>query len=584
MDSEAGNDPMNRKSLVIISATPLTLHFFMRPHIDALLKKVKTILIFNKNIDQYVPELNSDAQKIHVSIERNISVFQDSLSLIHLTKVLFGIKPKAVMTVAPKAGLLGMIASFLSRVPIRIHIFQGEVWASKNGIYRNLLRFMDFITASLATHVLAVSPSEMQFLISHKVVSSKKINVLGPGSIGGVDVARFSFDEKKRINIRRQLQIPAQSIVAIYIGRAVIDKGINELFEALSLVQKSGVKLYLIVVGPDEGDILNELINRFSEISQVIRIVPFSTDIQDYLSASDFFCLPSYREGFPVSILEAAAIGIPAIGSQVYGISDAIQNGETGVLVEPRNSYALSLAMTELALNESLRLSLGRAAFKRVNREFMANEMVMRYVDYINSLMRFYDNCSKITLLKRCIDITFSLIALTIFAVPSLFICLGIKLTSPGDAIYCSGRVGLNNQIFKMVKFRTMYVDTPTLPTHLLRQPDAWITPIGKFLRKSSLDEIPQLWNVLIGQMSLVGPRPALFNQTDLIELRTTFGIHRLVPGLTGWAQINGRDELSLNEKVHYDQEYLEEQSTFFDIKIMLLTIVKVFFSKNVAH
>jgi glycosyltransferase involved in cell wall biosynthesis len=395
MDSEAGNDPMNRKSLVIISATPLTLHFFMRPHIDALLKKVKTILIFNKNIDQYVPELNSDAQKIHVSIERNISVFQDSLSLIHLTKVLFGIKPKAVMTVAPKAGLLGMIASFLSRVPIRIHIFQGEVWASKNGIYRNLLRFMDSITASLATHVLAVSPSEMHFLISHKVVSSKKINVLGPGSIGGVDVARFSFDEKKRINIRSQLQIPAQSIVAIYIGRVVIDKGINELFEALSLVQKRGVKLYLIVIGPDEGYILNELINRFPEISQVVRIVPFSKNVQDYLSTSDFLCLPSYREGFPVSILEAAAVGIPAIGSKVYGISDAIQDGETGILVEPRNSHDLSLAMAELALNESFRMRLGRAAFKRVAKEFMQKEVVLRYLNYIESAINLTTVASK---------------------------------------------------------------------------------------------------------------------------------------------------------------------------------------------
>jgi O-antigen biosynthesis protein WbqP len=177
-----------------------------------------------------------------------------------------------------------------------------------------------------------------------------------------------------------------------------------------------------------------------------------------------------------------------------------------------------------------------------------------------------------------------SLIALIIFSIPSLIIYLVIKITSPGDVIYISDRVGLNNQIFKMAKFRTMYVDSPVLPTHMLNQPDAWITPIGRFLRKFSLDEIPQLWNVLIGQMSLVGPRPALFNQTDLITMRTDKGIHKIPPGLTGWAQINGRDELSLNEKLKYDQEYLEKKSTFFDIKIIMLTFAKVVSSKNVSH
>ena len=339
-----------------------------------------------------------------------------------------------------------------------------------------------------------------------------------------------------------------------------------------------------MVVGPDEGDILGHLINRFPDVAQDIRVVPFSNCVQDYLSASDFLCLPSYREGFPVSILEAAAIGIPSIGSRIYGVSDAIQDGETGILVEPRNSQALSVAMADLTLNGALRASLGEAAYTRVLKDFSANEVVLRYIDYIESLVNSRKNQCKISILKRCVDITFSLISLIFFSIPFLIIYLGIKITSPGSAIYFSDRVGLNNKIFKMVKFRTMYINAPEVPSHLLGQPDSWITPFGKFLRKSSLDEIPQLWNVLIGQMSLVGPRPALFNQTDLIAMRTDKGIHQIPPGLTGWAQINGRDELPLHEKLKYDHEYLEQQSTFFDIKIILLTFIKVIFSKNVSH
>lgn len=575
---------MSRKSLVIVSATPLTLHFFMRPHIKMLMGKVKTVLIFNKKIDQYVPQLNPNVQKIHVPIRRKISVFQDFLSLVLITKIFCNIKPNAVMTIAPKAGLLGMIAAFAMGVPIRLHIFQGEAWASKKGIYKFLLRFIDSITASLATHLLAVSQSEMQFLINQKVASRKKIKVLGHGSIGGVDLDKFSFNASMRINIRKRLGIPGNATVAVFVGRAAIDKGIAELFEALSLVEKNGIRLYLLVVGPDEENILGRLINQFPDVAQNIRVVPFSNNVQDFLVASDFLCLPSYREGFPVVILEAAAIGIPSIGSRIYGVSDAIQDGETGILVQPKNSYALSMAMAELAHNDELRARLGTAAHKRVSMDFVANEVVLRYVDYINSLINLGGMNYRISILKRTIDIAFSLFAIVILAVPSLMIYLGIRLTSSGDAIYFSDRVGLNNKIFKMAKFRTMYVGTPVLPSHLLVQPNSWVTPFGKFLRKSSLDEIPQLWNVLVGQMSLVGPRPALFNQTDLIEMRTAKGIHHLRPGLTGWAQINGRDELQLNEKLKYDQEYLEKKSIYFDVKIMFLTMLKVILKKNVSH
>lgn len=167
---------------------------------------------------------------------------------------------------------------------------------------------------------------------------------------------------------------------------------------------------------------------------------------------------------------------------------------------------------------------------------------------------------------------------------PIALVAVAVRLTSPGPALYWSNRVGRNNKIFRMPKFRSMRVGTPAVATHLLTDPEAHLTPIGSFLRKSSLDELPQLWSILTGDMSFVGPRPALFNQDDLIALRTDCGVHQLVPGLTGWAQVNGRDELPIPQKVALDAEYLKNKSLWLDIKILWLTFIKVLRSDGVTH
>lgn len=186
--------------------------------------------------------------------------------------------------------------------------------------------------------------------------------------------------------------------------------------------------------------------------------------------------------------------------------------------------------------------------------------------------------------LKRIFDVTCSFSAFIFLAIPMLFTALAVKLTSPGPVIYWSDRIGRNNAIFKMPKFRTMRTDTPAVATHLLGNPDQWLTPIGKFLRKSSLDELPQLWSILVGDMSMVGPRPALFNQADLIALRRAKGVHILTPGLTGWAQINGRDELPIPLKVEFDEWYLHNRAFFLDLKIIIRTFLKVLKKEGVSH
>lgn len=186
--------------------------------------------------------------------------------------------------------------------------------------------------------------------------------------------------------------------------------------------------------------------------------------------------------------------------------------------------------------------------------------------------------------MRRLLDLTLTLLLTLLLSLPMLLVALAVRITSQGPVLFWSNRVGQNNRFFKMPKFRSMKVGTPTVASHLLQAPSCWMTPIGSFLRKSSLDEFPQLWSVLLGDMSLVGPRPALFNQKDLIALRTELGIHALKPGLTGWAQVNGRDDISIIQKIQYDFEYMKRQSLMFDCYILILTIKKIIISSGVSH
>ena len=186
--------------------------------------------------------------------------------------------------------------------------------------------------------------------------------------------------------------------------------------------------------------------------------------------------------------------------------------------------------------------------------------------------------------MKRLFDLTLGIAAAAFLALPIAFVWLAVRLTSKGPALFWSDRVGRGNRIFRMPKFRSMLIGTPAVATHLLSEPKVYLSPIGSFLRRSSLDELPQLWCIVKGDMSFVGPRPALFNQDDLIALRTKFGVDQLLPGLTGWAQVNGRDELPIPQKVALDVEYMQRRSLWFDVRILLLTALKVIVRDGVSH
>jgi len=383
----AMSDPKPR--MCVLAATPLTIHFFLKPHIRELAKHFKVMLAFNSRNDPYTPPLNLPAQELAIPISRKIAPLSDLLTVFTLCR-LFAREPfDIVVTVVPKAGLLGMVASWLMRVPLRVHIFQGEVWATNLGPIRLLLKWADSLTAYLATHVLAVSHSEKYFLEREGVVAKGRIQVLGAGSICGVDTELFRGNAAMRDRVRGQFAIPKQADVCLFLGRITADKGVLDLVHAFAMSAASQPTLWLLLVGPDEdqlGGRLSEIVPK--EIAHRIRLEGFTQRPEEIMAASDFLCLPSYREGFGVVIIEAAAVGIPAIGTDIYGISDAIVGGQTGRLVPVGNVKALSEAITRWCEHPEERARYATAAHDRAIRDFEQKIVIECYVEFFLELFR----------------------------------------------------------------------------------------------------------------------------------------------------------------------------------------------------
>lgn len=374
-----------RKKICMLAATPLTIHFFLKPHLIALAKEHDVTLVLNLKNDSYLPPLNLPVEVIDISIARKISPFADLGCLFSLIGLFRKNRYELLITVVPKAGFLGMLAGAFSGIAKRIHIFQGEVWANRSGFGRWLLKTCDWITASLATNVLAVSASEKQFLIQEGVVHSNRIEVLGKGSIGGVDLKRFAPNPAKSAEVRNLLGIPEDGIIILFMGRLVADKGIHELIEAYCQAAQNNSNIYLLLVGPDEERELSKV--DFGNFQNQVKHAPYTSQPESYLAAADLLCLPSHREGFGVVIIEAAAMGIPSIGSNIYGISDAIINEQTGLLFECSNVPALQESIERLVVNAELRKILGLQARLNVEKNFSNTQVVKRYIEYISNTL-----------------------------------------------------------------------------------------------------------------------------------------------------------------------------------------------------
>ena len=377
-----------KSTICIVCATPLTIHFFFKNHLQSLAKFAELDLLINLNNEKFTPNMDLPVNLTHLSIARQVSFISDVKVLFSLIKHLMFNNYDLVWGIGPKAGLMAMLGSWICGVRYRLFIFQGEVWASKRGLSKFFLKRMDKLTAHFATSVLAVGHSEKKYLEFEGVVNEKKIQVLGSGSICGVDLQKFHPDFEVKQKLRSVLSIPTAARVCLFLGRINQDKGVMDLVKAFKLAHKQSPDLFLLIIGPDEFG-LNQLIqSELVDYENSYKILDFVIDTEKYYSVADFFCLPSYREGFPISILEAASSGIPTIGSDIYGINDALIDGVTGIQFPVGNIAALANSLLKFSDNSGYCEGLGDAARNRVVLNYEQSMVCDRYVNFMREVLK----------------------------------------------------------------------------------------------------------------------------------------------------------------------------------------------------
>ena len=380
---------MNKRTLAIIATSPLVFKHHLPSIVDALRKQYSVIVMINmsESIDS-IQGLPDGVLYLDTKMERKIDLLADIRTAFLLFKYLKREGVSIVYSVSPKAGLLGMCVSRILKIPIRIHTFTGQVWQTKTGLLRILLKIFDKIIYRFSTKVIVDSRSQRLFLLQHKVISQERSIVIGSGSLGGVNTKLFSPNTINRNAIRQKMSVGLESIVYLFVGRLDVDKGILELVEAYSEVSKKVSNTSLWLVGPAETDIdvLLDLIKKLNIKS--ILFIPYTIAPETFMAAADVFCLPSRREGFGTVIIEAAACGIPAIGSRIYGLTDAIVDEETGFLVDMGDINALSEKMILLGSDDSLRKRLGDTAMKRAHSLYSQEIVVQGLLDFIEDELR----------------------------------------------------------------------------------------------------------------------------------------------------------------------------------------------------
>jgi len=371
------------KKVCFVTTSPLIVNFFFVPLLRAMATRYDVSLAVNADEGTPLPE-NLPARVHSVRILRPIAPLADLAALWKLYQLFRAERFDAVHSVSPKGGLLAMTAAWLARVPVRVHMFTGQVWVTRRSFMRWLLKSTDRWIATIATQVLADSPSQRDFLVKNDIVRAKRCSVLASGSISGVDTSRFKPDAAARAAVRSELGLDASTLLLIFLGRINRDKGVLDLAAAFRELHARSPDLALLLVGPDEQAMRNALLESAGAGAAAIRFVEYTRTPERYLAAADVLCLPSYREGFGSVVIEAGATGIPSVGSRIYGVTDAIVDGETGLLHEPANAADIAAKLLPPVTDPSLRRRLGERARERALRDF-SQETVTR------ALLAFYD-------------------------------------------------------------------------------------------------------------------------------------------------------------------------------------------------
>lgn len=372
---------MTRSRLCFVTAVPMTVTAFLNTHIQRLDDDFEIFVV--SDFSGGTAGVSPRATHIHAPIARDISPLRDLAGLWALLGIFRQHRFDIVLSVTPKAGLLAMMAGFLARVPCRIHWFTGQVWVTRQGLGRRILKAADRLIAALATSLLADSPSQRDFLVEQGVVRADKISVIADGSICGVDSERFCPNEVASQQVRASFGIPPEATVVLYLGRLNVDKGLRELAGAMKTLGERFATVHWLFVGPDEGEMAEGLRRAAGSFPDRVHFQGFTAQPEQFMAAADLFCLPSYREGFGSSILEAAAVGIPGVATRIYGLTDAVEAGVTGLLVPPRDVGALTTALADLLEDGTRRKLMGKAARQRAVERFGAARIVEGLVAFL---------------------------------------------------------------------------------------------------------------------------------------------------------------------------------------------------------
>jgi len=373
------------KKICIVVTSPFYIEVFVASQIRALSKLYEVTVIVNTQEVGLLQSLGIDAKLIQVRIERKIHPLNDIRALLELFRIFREREFDVVHSATPKAGLLAMVASFMALIPIRIHTFTGQVWVTKKGIMRLLIKLADKVTAFFASDILVDSSSQREFIVEEGVVPSSKASVLANGSVSGVDVNRFRPDPEFRAKIRKALRIPINSFVILYMSRLTRDKGAIMMAKIFAKYGVGSQGSHLLIVGPDEESLRPQMKEVCWHCSNQVHFVDQVHCPEEYMASADVFCLPSYREGFGTVLINAAAAGIPAIASRIYGSSDAVVDGVTGFLFEPGNISEGARLLEHLEAHPELRSSMGIRARARAIEKY-SEELLT------NSLLLFYEN------------------------------------------------------------------------------------------------------------------------------------------------------------------------------------------------
>ena len=353
---------------------------FLFNHLRALSQFYDITVIVNTSNPNFLAEVGIKAKVISLKISRDISLLSDLTCLIQLIKIFHHERFSSVHSLMPKAGLLSMLAAWITRVPFRVHTFTGQVWETKVGLKRFILKNLDRLVGFLTTVNLSDGHAQLNYLIGEKVISNCKSRVFLRGSIAGVDSFKFKPSIEARLSVRHQLAIPEEAVFFLFVGRLNTDKGVLDLAHAFK--QLNVKNTYLLCVGSDEKNIQPEMMSIVGINNQNIHFIGHTNTPEAYMAAADVLCLPSYREGFNNVIIEAAVVGIPAIASHIYGITDAVIDGETGLLHAPRNIEGIKKSMQTLIENKPLRLKLGNQARARAIKDFDSKDITQEWVNF----------------------------------------------------------------------------------------------------------------------------------------------------------------------------------------------------------